>query len=268
MQKIILLVGLFLTYSLLFSQTYPSKNYNPDNETHDQKVFSIAQDRNGFLFFAQDFGIYIFNGFTWTLLHLDEGATTLAADTIQNQVFVGNTSAFGVVRRNLNGDWEYQELTKLDNEVGDIVCNQKTVYYYTTNSSILRIRTGREEIKQQLPGVITGLASLEDKLLVNLTGIGLCLYHEQKTVPITNASLLAGSEILFSYPLSKWRCLIGTKDKKLFIFDSKSLQYWIPEKYPDLAKQEWVDGGMLKNGRIWIATTSGGVFLYNQKGEF
>jgi DNA-binding CsgD family transcriptional regulator len=96
-------------------RNFPKEEYQGANQN-----WSIAQDKNGVLFFGNTYGLLEFNGADW-ILHTHPDITlvrSVYADTTDGKIYVGSFEEFGYWQRNSLGELNYNSLSQqlLDEE--------------------------------------------------------------------------------------------------------------------------------------------------------
>jgi len=89
-------------------------NYEKSKYNAGTQSWCIAQQTNGMLYFANNQGVLQFDGTFWNLYPMPNGsvARAVAVDSLDN-VYVGASDEFGVLKPNEYGVLSYYSLSKL-----------------------------------------------------------------------------------------------------------------------------------------------------------
>ena len=87
---------------------YPSTTYNAGNQN-----WMISQDKNHFMFFANNEGLLEFNGSNWTLYPSPNETIVRSVKVIDDKIYTGCYMEFGFWKRQANGQLKYNSLSKL-----------------------------------------------------------------------------------------------------------------------------------------------------------
>ncbi|SKC81621.1 sensor histidine kinase [Ohtaekwangia koreensis] len=93
----------------LFMQRYPTETHKAAYQNWD-----VEQDLQGNMYFANSYGVLIFDGISWELLNLPDNAYcwSLAIDK-KGVIYVGAEHEFGYLQKTLDGKFKYVSLTEL-----------------------------------------------------------------------------------------------------------------------------------------------------------
>jgi len=122
---VIFLISSFSAFagSALYLKNYTKQEYQAANQN-----WSVTQDGNGYMYFANNIGLLEFDGITWTLYPAPEGAIIRAV------AVDGNNRVFTAGYREL-GYWERNELGRLNYHS----LKQEIEQYFTTNEEFWNV---------------------------------------------------------------------------------------------------------------------------------
>ncbi len=105
----------------LFLQKYPLDIYGGAAAN-----FDMAEDSQGYKFFANADGVLIFDGIHWQLISLPGNESVMALKAGKaGKIYVGAYQEFGFIEKDHHGDFQYHSLLhflpeKFQNQVGDV----------------------------------------------------------------------------------------------------------------------------------------------------
>jgi signal transduction histidine kinase/ligand-binding sensor domain-containing protein len=93
---------------------FPIRELGPKDYKGSQEVLSIIEDDDGFVMFANQKGVSIFNGSSWQTVSLKKNAALWLTKDRSGQIFVGGEDDFGYLTKNDKlGTYSYQSLATL-----------------------------------------------------------------------------------------------------------------------------------------------------------
>ena len=108
-----LYVLLFLSTTFSFCQELPPiVKYSPTTYGAGNQNWMISQDKNNFIFFANNEGLLEYNGSNWTLYLSPNETIIRSVKVIDNKIYTGCYMEFGYWVRHSNGQLKYTSLSK------------------------------------------------------------------------------------------------------------------------------------------------------------
>lgn len=153
--KIKVLLSLFLcSLGLVAQELPPISNYAPTAYLGGIQNWSITQNENHKIFFANNEGLLVFNGSKWKLFPSNNESILRSVHSYQGKIYSGAYMDFGYWTKNSHGSWKYQSIsTSFKNKLLDdeqfwgIISYQKWVlfqslqriYIYNTEKKSIKI---------------------------------------------------------------------------------------------------------------------------------
>lgn len=128
MTRILLIITLLAisikTYSQLKRIGIPYiESFNVTEHYASAQNWSSAMDSRGIMYFANNYGILIYDGANWEIVPVGH-VSKIAIDPATDSVYVGASNDFGVLRNNEEGSYEYHsysdELNNKELKFGDV----------------------------------------------------------------------------------------------------------------------------------------------------
>ncbi len=267
----LIIIIIFINFFYTFSQdgTPFITHYKECKEIESQN-WSISQDDQNVMCFANRKGILSFDGQNWNLLKLPYIPFALKKNPIDHKVYVGANNNYGYLERNDKGFIEYKSLSSDTADIGTItkiLFTDTTIFFYgeqsITRHSIKNQKSiTRWHAKKSKP--FTGMLITHNNTFFNVHQEGLYRLESDTLFPIVTGFYTENSEILFSLPYNNKRILVGTDDSELYTFDGiKYYNYDInDEGY--LAESILADGQIISDTLYAFGTLYGGVEVVNK----
>src|SRR6187431_1303138 len=103
----------FILFTSVFSQDLPPiVNYTPNIYGGGNQNWMISQDKNQFVFFANNDGLLEFNGSSWKLYPSPNETIIRSVKVIGDRIYTGCYMEFGYWKRKADGLLQYHSLSK------------------------------------------------------------------------------------------------------------------------------------------------------------
>ncbi|MES2240635.1 MAG: triple tyrosine motif-containing protein [Bacteroidota bacterium] len=274
----LIIITVLLT-SNLFSQEKKMglpeiKNYSRIDYKGDTQNWEINQDKKGNLYFANNKGLFQFDGSSWRKYTLpNSGLIRSFKIAPSGKIFVGGNSEFGYFKPNSKGKMEYFSLSKLINKKGgkliDIVWkthlyNDEVIFQTFSNAYIYK----KNKLKiLKAPGRFQFSFKVGTKLYLQDHKKGLLLYTNDTFIPLEGTIPLNNREIWGIFTLPENKLLIETINNGLFIYDFKKLIPWNTEANEFMKKNGSLGGTTLSDNFIVLNSATSGIIICDKKGK-
>ncbi|MDP2337522.1 MAG: regulator [Bacteroidota bacterium] len=249
------------------------KNYSKQEYQAASQNWSVTQDANGYLYFANNIGLLEFDGITWTLYPAPEGAIirAVAVDS-KNRIFTAGYRELGYWERNALGRLEYHSLKQEveenftpNEEFWNVIISGGQVYFQSF-SKIYRYDYQKFQVILP-PGFINSISDGGDRIFVNIMNHGIFEISGNKMIPYLVTDFFNQAEIRFILSLSKSNKLIGTANDGLLLYDGQKLLPWQPAQTDYFRKNIINCGCLADDGKIIIGTILDGVLVFDREGK-
>jgi DNA-binding CsgD family transcriptional regulator len=269
----------FLMPIFLFSQVkgigLPNlKNYKRNEYKGGTQNWSIDQDKNGNIYFANNNGLIQFDGSTWQtyVLPNNEPVKSLKLDSIGN-IFVGGNNEFGYFKPNSKGELKYFSVSKMvskkDNQninliwkihtyKGEVIFQSFTKAFFYKNN---KLRVLNAPKKFQFSFIVNNRLFFQDKFL------GILEYKDNKLFPLKGTTSLNDKEIWAMLPFKNNSLLLATLEEGLFVYDFKIVKPWETEANDFIKKNTSLGGSIIKNKFIILNSVLNGVVICDLNGK-
>ena len=250
------------------------RNYKKTDYQGGTQNWTIDQDKNGNIYFANNNYLLQFDGMSWHKYNLPNSSSVrcLKIDP-SGKIFVGGYNEFGYFKANITGKLVYYSLSKLVNENnvktmdfiwkihlfdGEVIFQSFSKAYIYKNNKIKLIAA---------PNRFQFSFEVKNKLYFQDTSNGILEYKNGKLFELEGSKSLNFTEIWGMFPLENDKILISTLDKGLFVYDNKKIIPWNTEANEFLKKNSSLGGVVIKDKFIVLNSVLDGVILCDNQGK-
>ena len=253
-----------------FIRNYPKREYKAGTQN-----WGIAQDQKGFMYFANNEGLLVFDGVAWQLYKMPNSSLTRSVYISESGgIFVGAYNEFGKMEFGSGGKMEFKSLKKLipaEYQNFDDIWNihpidGKIVFQSYFNAFILNPDTSITVLKA--PVRFQNSFKVREKLFFNDIDTGLYELAGEKLIELPGCTGLKGEEISSILPFSESdEVLICTLNKGIFIYDGKQLHEWKNPVNEYLKKTQLFSATLIRNRNYAFGTIQDGAIICDSQGE-
>lgn len=250
------------------------RNYKKTDYKGDPQNWQIDQDQNGNLYFANNKGLYQFDGTSWRKYSLpNSGLIRSFKIEKSGKIYVGGTNEFGYFKPNSNGKMEYFSLSKFigkdapklfdviwkihtfDNEI--IFQSFVAAYIFKENKLTLLLPPSRFQFSFEV----------HNHLYFQDHKIGILEYKNGKLIMMKGTDVLNGNEIWGIFPMPGNKLLIATINSGLYLYDYKKIIPWNTQANLFIKNNVCLGGTSLKNNFIALNSSINGVIIIDTTGK-
>lgn len=251
-----------------FIRIFPTVDYNAGIQN-----WTIAQDRRGIIYVANNFGLLEFDGEQWQIHPVKNGTKvrSVAIDA-RGRLFVGSQNEFGYFFPDGQGRLSYVSLAdSLDgpqrnfDEAWSIFIDQEKVYFCTF--SRLYIYDGAKIQVVETSSPLDLSFFVNRNLFVNVRDKGVCVLKGDKIEQITGGEFFKGLSVSGIIPFGPDNYLVSTSQDGVFLWEKGEVHPWNLQNQ-QLFKQANINCILrLRNGTVAAGTQNAGLLLLNQNGD-
>ncbi len=248
------------------------KNYKRTDYKGGTQNWNIDQDKNGNLYFANNNGLFQFDGSVWHKYTLPNSPDTRCVKIDPSgKIFVGGYSEFGYYKTNSKGKLEYVSISKLVNKkkiidfiwkihlYKDEVVFQSFARIYIYKNNQLKIIEAPDRFQ------FSFLA--KNRLYLQDISLGLLEYKGGKLYSLKGTSIFNNTEIWGIFPLPENKLLISTLNKGLFIYENEKTTPWNTEANAFIKKNSSLGGVTIKDKFIVLNSVLNGIIICDTNGK-
>ncbi|MBF7092978.1 regulator [Flavobacterium sp. ALJ2] len=249
-------------------------NYKRTEYKGGTQNWDIDQDKNGNLYFANNNGLFQFDGSSWTK-YLLPNSTSVRSVKVDNsdRIYTGGYKEFGYFQADSKGKLKYtslsQQLKSPNNQELDFlwkihITKDEVIFQSFTRIYILKdnkIKTIQAPKRFQFSFQINNTIYIQDKSL------GILEYKNEKLYPLKGSTALNNIEIWAMFKLPDNKILIATLEKGLFIYSNEEITPWNTEANTFIKKNSSLGGVAIKDKFIVLNSVLNGIIISDLNGK-
>ncbi|MBF2708042.1 helix-turn-helix and ligand-binding sensor domain-containing protein [Flavobacterium soyangense] len=265
---------LMLNFLLSYSQELPPIiKYTPANYEAGNQNWMISQDKNHYLYFANNEGLLEFNGSSWLLYPSPNETVIRSVKVINDKIYTGSYMEFGFWKRQDNGQLKYTSLSKTikskilnDENFWNIINFDQWVIFQSLNRIyIYDSQTGSFKIISSKSG-ITKSYRTNNSIYFQSLNEGLYEIESGKSKLVSDSEILKKYRIVNVFTLNDG-LLIQTEFNGFYKLVDNILSKYTTEADSELATTRIYSSQRLSNGNFAIGTVSNGIFILTEEGK-
>jgi ligand-binding sensor domain-containing protein/DNA-binding CsgD family transcriptional regulator len=248
------------------------KNYKKTDYKGGTQNWSIDQDKNGNLYFANNKGLFQFDGSTWSKYPLPNAPDTRCVKIDPTgKIFIGGYSEFGYYKTNSKGKLQYVSLSKRVSKkkiidfiwkihlYKDEVVFQSFARIYIYKNNQLKIVEAPDRFQFSF--------QVKNHLYLQDISNGIVEYKNGKLYPLSGTTLFNNNEIWGMFPLPENKLLIATLNKGLFVYNQDKISPWDTDANTFIKKNSSLGGVTIKDKFIVLNSVLNGFIICDTNGK-
>jgi serine phosphatase RsbU (regulator of sigma subunit) len=229
--------------------------------------WSVTQDSNNVMLFANRMGITTYDGNSWKNHRLNIVPVVIRRDPVSGIIFAGSVNEYGIIEFSPQGVPHFESLCGDTLPAGitdDIRFTAESVVFIGGKSISAHDRSDLSSYRRwyaQEDRSFTGFMEADGDYFINISGQGLHRIDSDTLFPIVTGYMTADCEILFSFDNNDGMVLTGRSDNTLHLFDGIKYYPWEPDSLEYLQNNSLTDGFAVSPGIYAFTTLYGGVLL-------
>ncbi len=274
-------IGLVLAYFLglvfnleCFGQDLPPiVKYKSDSYNAGNQNWMIAQDKNHYVYFANNDGLLEFNGSSWNLYKSPNETIIRSVKVIGNKIFTGCYMEFGFWVRQSDGGLKYTSLSQkikdkilVDEQFWNIINYEQWVIFQSLNRIyIYDTKTNNFKIVIPESNILKSFKTV-NSIYYQTVNYGLFEIENGRNKPVLSNSVLKNNKIVNIFSDDDG-LLIHTQFNGFYKLINKSLSKLSTEADSEIAASSIYSSQLLSDGSFAIGTISNGVFILTKEGK-
>ena len=253
-----------------YIRNFPKREYRAGTQN-----WGISQDQKGFMYFANNEGLLVFDGVTWHLYRMPNSSIVRSVFISENgNIFVGAYNEMGKMEYRSNGNLEFRSLKKYIpseyqnfDDIWNITSfNGKIVFQSYASAFIFDNDTSFTVIKA--PFRFQNTFKVKEKLYFNDIENGLFEFSGGKLLELAGCQILKGEEIcsLLNFAGGD-ELLICTLKKGVFVYNGIQPQEWKVPVNEYLKKYQIFSTILIQDHFYAFGTIQEGIIITNSRGE-
>ena len=247
--------------------TYPQNAYAAGNQN-----WMVTQDRNNFLFFANNDGLLEFNGASWTLYPTPNETIIRSVKVVGDKIYSGCYMEFGYWTREANNQLKYFSLSKkIKSKIVDdeqfwnilhydqwiIFPSLDQIYIYDTKTTRFSIIKPKNKILKSFEA--------NGSLYFQVANEGLFEIENGKSKLVSNNSIILQNKIVAIFSTENG-LLLKTQNSGFYTYSNRQLAPHFPDINNQIANSSVYSCIQLADNGFAIGTISNGIFILSETG--
>lgn len=246
--------------------SYTALDYNAGVQN-----WSIAQDKNGLMYFGNNMGLLVFDGNNWKLYSLPNNGTVRSLLIDDERIYVGSFEEFGYFERDDTNNLIYYSLKSLvknykffNEEIWTILKYEDNIMFQSFGSVFL-YNESKTSIKQ-IKARSLNLFEIGNVCYSQQIGGNLCKLNEGKFVDYIQREKFNNRSVVSGLPFENGTLFLTDKEGG-FIWKNNKLERWHTE-CDDFFKNNTINHAILtKDSCYVIGTISNGIYALSKDGK-
>ena len=270
--RIVFFSSLFFLASFCFGQELPPiVKYSPSTYGAGNQNWMISQDKNNYIYFANNEGLLEFNGSNWALFPSPNETIIRSVKVIDNKIYTGCYMEFGYWTKQANGQLKYTSLSKnIKNKIQDdeqfwniINYDQWVVFQSLNRIYIYNTKTNSFNIISPKSNIIKSFRT-NNSIYFQTNKEGLFEIENGKSNLVSNDAILKNNRIVNIFSIGE-SLLIQTQMNGMFKLVGNSITKFLTDSAID--SSSIYSCQMLSDGSFAVGTVSNGIFILSSEGK-
>jgi DNA-binding CsgD family transcriptional regulator/ligand-binding sensor domain-containing protein len=264
------LLVLFLTFLTNAQDLPPIVKYSSSLYGAGNQNWMISQDKNQFIYFANNSGLLEFNGSSWTLYNSPNETIIRSVAVVKDRIYTGSYMEFGFWKRNAQNQLLYKSLSKqikkylLDDEQfwnilqydsWIIFQSLNRIYIYDSTNNKFSILKPKSEISRSF--------QTSNGIYFQTVNEGLFELENGKSKLICSSQFLENNKIINLFATSEGLEII-TQNNGVFKLENSRLKRSTTNGNYNVTGSSIYSCQKLRNGMLVFGTVSNGIFILSE----
>jgi DNA-binding CsgD family transcriptional regulator len=267
------LLFFILSFSVFSQDLPPIVNYTPNIYGAGNQNWMISQDKNQFIFFANNEGLLEFNGSYWQLYPSPNETVIRSVKVIGDKVYTGSYMEFGFWKRKADGLLQYHSLSKLiqskfmdDENFWNILSYDHWVVFQSAHR-IYIYDVIKRDFKIISPNTYIFKSYVtENGIYYQSISQGLCEIEGGVSSLVSDNPILKNNSVVNVFSRDD-KLLIVTQSGGFYELAGNVLTKFPTEIDADFSDVNVYSCEMLSDGGFAVGTVSNGVFILTKEGK-
>ena len=268
------LVILFFVSFLSKAQEFPPiVKYTADLYNAGNQNWMISQDKNSFMFFANNEGLLEFNGSNWTLYPSPNETIIRSVKVIEDKIYTGCYMEFGYWSRMPNGKLKYTSLSQIikskildDEQFWNILNYDRWVVFQSLNRIyIYDLKTKQFNIISPKDNILKSFIT-NNSIYYQTNKEGLFEIENGNSKLVSSDLIIKNSRVVNVFSIDEG-LLIQTQSDGFYRLIDSNISKFVIDSELEIFSNTIYSSCTLSDGGFALGTISNGVFILNKDGE-
>lgn len=251
------------------------RNFKKEDYKAGTQNWAIAQDHKGYMYFANNEGLLVFDGVQWRLYEMPNLSMVRSIYIDENdEIYVGAYNDIGKMVIGAGGKLVFESLkdripveNRNFDDVWDVLPYGDKIIFLSYNAAYV-YNSDKSFTVMKAPSRFPHSFRASGRIFFNDVENGLLEYNGINLIPLKGAGKLAGKDIISVMPYgSNGEILICTLGKGLFIYNGNELKEWKIPANEMLKKSQIFSATTLQDHYYALGTIQDGVVIIDDKGN-
>lgn len=253
-----------------FIRNFPKREYNAGTQN-----WNVAQDKRGFIYFANNEGLLMYDGNQWQLYKMPNSSIVRALFVSKNgEIYVGAYNELGKMVCLPNGKMEYKSLKKFVplayqnfDDIWSVFSFENKIIFQSYNCAFICSNDTNITVLKA-PVRFHHAFKVNDRVFFNDLNAGLFEYDGKGLSAVPGTERLKGLQIWSMLPVFKSNdLLIATLNDGIFLYNGKTLQAWGSPINDFLKKNQIFCASTIQDKYYVVGTIQNGVVVIDKAGN-
>jgi len=250
-------------------------NYYKKDYRGGTQNWSIDQDQQGFMYFANNQGLLSFDGVSWQMYRMPNSSIVRSVYIAQNgQVYVGAYNELGKMDVGKSGKMEFRSLKKYIpkeffnfDDIWNITSFEDHIIYQSYNCAFIFKNDSTVSVIKA-PTRFQNSFQVNGHLYLNDIEKGLMEFSNNKLTTLNDCESIRGEEVWSIMSFYKGdELMICTLNKGIFIYDGNKLKEWSVPVNQIFRQKQIFSATKLQDKYYAIGTIQDGVIIIDEAGN-
>lgn len=266
-------IALFLVFRLSAQELPPIVRYSATVYGAGNQNWMVSQDKNQFVYFANNEGLLEFNGSNWTLYPSPNETIIRSVKVVGDRIYTGCYMEFGFWKRQVDGTLKYNSLSRKikdklieDEHFWNIINLDQYVLFQSFNRIyVYNSKDGSFQFIDNHPYIFR-CYKVNNSIYFQGVGEGLYEVINGRSVLVTNDERIKNNRIVEIFK-QKDGLLLQTERAGAFKLEDRQLTPFIFESESELKPNSIFCTKMLADGGFALGTISNGLYILDRQGK-
>jgi ligand-binding sensor domain-containing protein/DNA-binding CsgD family transcriptional regulator len=249
-------------------------NYSKQVYNAGTQNWTIAQDKKGIIYVANDEGLLTFDGNFWKKYSTNTSTTIRSlAIAPDGRIYVGGQGEIGFFQPGKNGSLQYTSLSNLipnaEKDFTDVwnVVPYHNAVFFRSFKRMFEFKDDKIKVYRDISWSFLGASN--GRLICKAYNKGLMVFDHGNWVAFSKQdSIPEKAQVTALISLSKDSSLLVTKKHGCFILKEDRVLPFTSGELKTINERNPYGAALIDDNRVAIITSLGGCFVINKKGEF
>lgn len=247
-------------------------NFAPSKYNADLQNWSCTQDRDGKMYFGNNKGLLVFDGYNWTLTPIPGNGVIRSVMADGKRIYVGAYTDFGFFEQNIYGQYVFTSLwpknyRAKNDEIWNIIKSTDGHIYFQSFCSWFDYFKGKVTPHFDGNRMPLYFFKVRNAIYAQMINGDFYLLRKGQFVHILDRKSYGNDNVVGVFPHQGSKLLLLTEHSGAFIFANGKISRWKTSVDTELMKYQVNRCVLLGQSKIVIGTISNGIYTIDINGK-